>query len=317
MTSFSGRLDFRAEEISFLNNGTCLAGDFYLPGVTGPHPIVVMVAGSGPDDRHVAPLIRECFARHGIASLAWDKPGMGGSTGNWRKQAIVTDRAEEVMAGIRFLQSRDDIDSGRIGLWGISQGGWVIPLVASRWADVAFIIPVSAPGITPAEQDVYFIKAQLLADGFPEEQVRDAVSTIGIGLAAGRRKESYAWLEENVLAAARHTSWFRYLSAAVPDRETWDSLVAGEFLDLDYSLATVLEGVACPVLAIFGEQDVLLPVEHSVQVFERSLARAGNKDVTIKLFGEADHFIHVVGTESYAPGYLEFMTSWTLARIKA
>ncbi len=86
------------------------------------------------------------FAEHGVAALAYDKRGVNESTRDFRRVAF-TDLAPDGLAAVAVLRARADIDPGRIGVWGLSQGGWLGPLAASQSKDVAFVIAVSGPGV--------------------------------------------------------------------------------------------------------------------------------------------------------------------------
>ena len=129
----------RREEVTFRNGAVSLAGTLTLPSGIKPHPAVVFIHGSGPDSRENYSFYAELFARHGIATLIYDKRGVGASTGDWRRVHF-RDLAEDALAGVRLLRSHKDIDASRIGLWGGSNGGWVAPLAASLSNDVAFVI---------------------------------------------------------------------------------------------------------------------------------------------------------------------------------
>jgi pimeloyl-ACP methyl ester carboxylesterase len=166
------------EKVQFGSGGHTLAGVLVLPTTPGPHPAVVFVHGSGSLSRNdwtLHPTLREHFARHGIASLCWDKPGVGASGGDWTQQCF-RDRAQEALDAVKFLRGRREIDPNRVGLWGISQGGWICPLAASLSPDVAFIILVSAPTGTLAEQDLYRIEQGMHADGMPKEDIDSALN---------------------------------------------------------------------------------------------------------------------------------------------
>ena len=118
----------------------------------------------------------EAFARRGIASLSWDKPGVGDSSGDWTTQTM-QDQAQEALAAIRFLTGHWEILPTKIGAWGISQAGWVLPLVyALSSVDVAFLIAVSVPVGTGDEQELFRIAHQLPADGYPALAVDKALA---------------------------------------------------------------------------------------------------------------------------------------------
>lgn len=169
----------------------------------GPHPAVVFLNGSGATSRTgngLYPPLWRHFASHGFASLSWDRPGVGGSTGDIEAQTF-DDRAGEALAAVCFLQGRRDIRHGAIGLWGFSQGGIVAPLVASRSADVAFLIEVSGCQTPAWQQDLYRVEAELRADGFDEADVAEAVAHVrspitaagaAVGCRAGRTRPSPA-----------------------------------------------------------------------------------------------------------------------------
>src|SRR5579872_5664644 len=83
---------------------------------------------------------------------------------------------DDGLAAIEYLKTRKEVDAKRIGVWGLSQGGWLGPLAASRSKDIAFVIAVSGPGVTPGEQMIYYYRRQLLAGGFSETDAADASS---------------------------------------------------------------------------------------------------------------------------------------------
>lgn len=170
---------YREEEVFFPNGEITLAGTLSLPEVPGPYPALVYLPGSGPaarDGLGMLPQHWEAFAQYGIASLAWDKPGVGASTGDWTAQTM-EDRAREGLAAIRFLKERKEIARNAIGVWGISQAGWVLPLMyALSPEDIAFLIGVSVPAGSGDEQELFRIAHQLPADGYPSAEVERALA---------------------------------------------------------------------------------------------------------------------------------------------
>src|SRR5579862_2847540 len=141
------------EAVEFRSGEATLAGTLFMPGTPGRHPAVVLYHGSGPQPRDSARA--EWFARCGVAALAYDKRGVGQSTGDFRRVPF-PDLVEDGLAGVAFLKARGDIDGRHIGVWGLSQGGWLGPLAAARSRDVAFVIAVSGPGVTPGEQMIFY-----------------------------------------------------------------------------------------------------------------------------------------------------------------
>ncbi len=131
-----------------------LSGTLYLPTSPGPHPALVFVHGSGPQTRLDNWSMADRFARAGIACLSFDKRGTGKSTGDW-EQADFDVLADDVLAAVERLRARPEIQADQIGLWGVSQAGWVIPLAANKSDHVAFCIPVSGGAVSPAEQELW------------------------------------------------------------------------------------------------------------------------------------------------------------------
>jgi len=305
--------------VSFPDGEALLAGTLTMPPTCAPLAGVVMIQGSGPADRdnsgYFVP-IRDHLARHGIAVLCYDKPGIGGSSGDWRGQTL-RDRAVEALAALHFLQGRDDVGPTRVGLYGHSQGGWAVPLAASMSRDVAFVVAVSGPGVCPAEQGVYAVEHGMRADGWSEDQVAEAVAFVARVVDAARRDEDFASIEP-ALRRARDHAWFASLPKyfPIPDAELWgfsrrrDPVTDRAFVD--YQPVPVLERVTCPVLAIFGQLDWVVPVERSAAIYETALTRAGNQHFAVTVFPKADHRIRIADPDDFAPGFLDAVTGWIL-----
>jgi pimeloyl-ACP methyl ester carboxylesterase len=311
------------KEVSFSSGGNTLHGVLVLPKAPVPHPAVVFVHGSGSLDRNdwrSHPALREHLARHGIASLCWDKPGVGASTGDWTKQSF-HDRAKETIAAVKFLKGRPDIQGKQIGLWGISQGGWICPLAASLSADVAFMILVSAPVGTIEEQDLYRVEQEMRADKMPETDIEKALAF------ARRRIELIRRGPYDKLDAAqrevRQEKWFtQYVHRLGPSDFAFGKK------NIAYDGRPVLKRVKCPVLILVGGRDTIVPARKSAVVIEDILKKAGNKEVTVKTFANADHFMHTTRTggpggtfatgrkKEFVPEYCATITRWLAARVR-
>jgi len=277
---------FQHEAVSFRSGDNTLKGILVLPRTPGLHAAVAFVHGSGGLSRNdwtLHPPLREHFARQGIASLCWDKPGVGTSTGDWTQQSF-HDRALEALAAVQFLRGRTDIDPKRVGLWGISQGGWICPLAAALSPDVAFIVLVSAPVGTIEEQDRYRVEQEMRADGMTEMDIEKALTF------ARRRIEVFRGASfEQLDAAQREVSGERWFKDYVHRLGPKDFAFGQK--NIAYDGRPVLQRVKCPVLVIVGERDRIVPAKKSGVLIEEILTKAGNKNVTVKTFAEADHFI--------------------------
>lgn len=309
--------DFAAEEVSFFHQGNRLFGTLHTPHTAGPHPAIVLLAGSGPTDRTsfgYFPHLQPAFLNAGIAVLSYDKPGVGASTGAWQEMTL-RDRATEAVEAVRYLRTRDDIRADHVGLWGGSQGGWVAPLAATLSPEIAFVITISAPGVPPAEQDVYGLENRLRTD-HPEEVVEEGVRWGQRLMKAAAEGWSFDKVKEELLDPAEEKPWGGYFT--IPDADAWGFLSS---VDPDsgtpnvlYDPVPVLSRMTTPFLAIFGETDDLVPVAKSVDILADALVQAENPDFEIVVFPEANHGI-LVGPRIFAPGYLEKMVEWLESRI--
>ena len=150
--------DTRYEEISFRNTAQQLqlGGLLFAPQGEGPFPAVVVIHGSGTSRRDSGWYLKltQYLQQNGIAVLLPDKRGSEKSEGNWRT-ADFHDLATDTLAGVEYLKNRDPIAVSQIGIVGMSQGGWIAPIVASQSDDIDFVVTLVGSAVTPAEQLVY------------------------------------------------------------------------------------------------------------------------------------------------------------------
>ena len=280
------------EPVRFSAGDVELAGDLYLPAPSGaPAPAVVLLHGSGPDARRNGIFVglAHFFTAQGFAVLAFDKRGVGESGGTYLESPLLENAAADGLAAVRYLAARDDIDRETIGVWGISQGGWVGPLMAATSNDVAFVIAVSGPGVSPMEQTLYQREAELIESGWPAADAAEAT-------AMRRALWHYAATGEagdaarTAIAHAETRPWFARLEerprAGGPEHVPPQA--AAWLRHAQYDPVPVLERLRVPVLALFGAKDRHIPVEASMVAMRDAFARGG-VDATIVLFDEAGH----------------------------
>ncbi len=314
------RVNLTYEEISFRNGDVTLKGTLILPETKDPHPAVIFVHPAGPRSRKGLFTWAEFFAIHGVAGLTYDKRGVGESSGDWMRSSF-QDLAGDALAALRLLQGRKDIDAKQIGVWGASQGGWIAPLVASQSSEVTFVISQSGSGVSPQEQELYRSEAWLRADGFSQTEIEKAMTLIRSRYECVRTNQGW---EELAAAerAAQSERWYPYTGgAAGKEHPSWGFLR----LIYDYDPVPALEKVKCPVLAVWGGLDTFVPVEKSVGVWRKSLAQAGNENVTLKVFPDGDHSLLEAKTgglkeiprlKGFVPGYFEMQKDWLLRRVQ-
>lgn len=296
------------DELRFDSGGLTLAGTVHRPDGPGPHPALVMLQGSGPENRdsqgYFNP-IRDEFLANGIAVYSWDKPGIGESTGDWHQRDLF-DRANEALDAIAALREQPGIDPARVGIWGHSQGGWIGPLAASKAHNLAFLIVNSGPAVDVHEQDLFGIEQTLRRDGASEDEITDALAYMNRIHEATIAAMPYDEAVSTILEPARGSAGETYFGEIDP--ELWQFLVLVS-RNL-YDPVSVLEQITCPTLVLYGELDVLTPVARSVPLFESAFETSGNANLTISVFPGANHRILVGDPPTFAPGYLETMSSW-------
>ena len=313
------------ETVHFASDGITLAGTLVLPEGSQTHPAVVLFHGSGPQTRDL--FTARWFASEGIAALAYDKRGVGESSGDFRKVPFM-ELCDDGLGAIKYLKSRKEIDAKRMGVWGLSQGGWLGPLAASRSADVAFVIAVSGPGVSPGEQMIVYYANELRRQGLREGDVREA-STV--------RRDIWSYMEsgqgyektKGELDEARTKPWFGQAKeqqddsfGPLPTPAELSKPVGRSALwfkqEAVYDPVLALRAIRVPGLFLFGDHDQLIPVDESVAVIQRVLAQDKHHDFMIRVFLNVDHEMRLVTSEAAGatdPEYLKAMRDWLSSHV--
>ncbi|MCQ9133795.1 alpha/beta hydrolase family protein [Streptomyces hilarionis] len=266
--------DMDEQRVSIRHGGRTLHGVLATPRDGSPrHGLVVYVHGDGPvnathDDGYKP--MWEANAKAGYASLSWDKPGVAGAPGNWLDQSM-DDRADEAAAAVAWARARPDIDGDRIGLWGASQAGWVLPKIAAR-TPVSFVIAVS-PAINWLRQGRYNLLAELRADA----------------ASASRTKAEIA-KSDTVRRLLRHHATFEEYVDAMGDDTDGMSADRWSFISRNYTAdatrdLTALRGV--PVLLTLAGHDIKVDTAETERVYRSVLDAAGA--LTVARYPEAAH----------------------------
>ncbi|MFO0835451.1 MAG: alpha/beta fold hydrolase [Phycisphaerales bacterium] len=335
---------YEVEDVSFDNKaaGIKLAGTLVRPSTPGPHPAVVMITGSGPQDRDEALLghrpflvIADHLVRNGIAVLRYDDRGVAKSTGNFA-EATSDDFATDAVAGVEYLLTRPEIDHAKVGVMGHSEGGLIAPIVAGSCKDVAFIVLLAGTGVPGA--DVIVLQGKLInmamgkseADAEAEAQKSRKIMRM---IAEGADPEA---IKGEIRAVTIEELKADPSSASLSEDELnkkAEQLVAQQvgqmgskwwkrFLVLDPR--DFLRKFTCPVLAINGSHDLQVPPSQNLGEIEKALKAGGNTDVTVKELPELNHLFQHSKTgapseystieETFAPEALDVVTAWIRAR---
>lgn len=334
---------YEVREVKFRNeiDGIDIAGTLTIPNGAGPFPAVVMITGSGPQDRDESLMghrpfwvIADHLSRNGIAVLRCDDRGVGGTGGNVM-QSTSENFALDALAGLAHLRTIDRIDGGKIGLMGHSEGGIVAPLAAVQSRDVAFIVLLAGTGLPGHE--ILRLQTRLLvasAGAFTDEQLDEMMArhtaltqaimnesppaeqleAMKALMRAQLGEASESAMDDNALGqtamqqlAQMRSPWFRYF--------------------LTYDPRPALRKVTCPVLALNGSLDLQVPADANLEEIGKALAEAGNADATITKLDGLNHLFQHATTgspaeymtieETFAPEVLELITKWTQQRFGA
>src|SRR5688572_5947779 len=301
-----------SEEITFSNQTIRLAGTLYKPSTNPPYPVVVIVhpASGGERTNPFYDHLRSVLPEHGIAVLNFDRRGSGKSEGNF-ETADFEDLAGDVIAGLEYLQSRLDIDNSKIGLHGTSQGAWIAPIVAARKADIAFIVAVSASGVSPADQMNYGVAFHLEQDGFDRAVIEEAIRLRNLVNEYFRghvsREEASA-----ELSRFEHEPWYErgYL---YPSRELPVEITQSKWhYEMDYEPLSVWKTVTQPTLFLFAQVDEWVPIEQSMINYKKATTHL--QDVTLMQIPDTDHLMRN-RTDEISREYLNILLNWLKSRV--
>ena len=305
---------YSSEEVTFENPKAkiTLAGTLTLPKVDKPCPVVVLISGSGPQDRNSEIfnhkpfwVIADHLSRNGIGVLRVDDRGVGKSTGD-RTLATSLDFASDVEAAVSYLKTKAEVNHKKIGLIGHSEGGLIAPIVASKDKSIAYIVLMAGPGVPCDElliEQAYLIgKSGGLSETELEQakklnqkiynSVKSEKSTEEVKLEIEKLLEQNLSdnPEANYLSESQKkqmisqqseqitSPWFRYFMKFNPD----------EFLSK----------IKCPVLILNGDKDLQVPAKMNTEGIQKSLAKAGNKNQTTIIYPNRNHLFQDCTTGS-------------------
>lgn len=324
---------YYSEDITFENPKAqiTLAGTLTLPQKEGVFPAVILISGSGPQNRDEELLghkpflvISDYLTRNGIAVLRFDDRGVGQSKGVF-KTATSADNASDVESAVAYLRTRKEIK--QIGLMGHSEGGLIAPMVAAANPNVAFIVLLAGTGISgdklllmqqeliarangDDEKEINLTKKmsekvfELITKSNDDEQLKkDLAEYMAKALKENPEVKPASQKEEEFIAEQVNSvisPWMQYF--------------------LKYDPATSLKKVKCPVLALNGEKDLQVPAKENLLAIESILKKSGNKDVTVKAYAGLNHLFQECKTgspseyptiqQTFSPVVMEEFTKW-------
>ena len=314
---------YKDEDVSYENKvqNVTLAATLTIPPGKGPFPAVLLITGSGPQDRDESLLghkpflvLSDYLTRHGIAVLRADDRGTAKSTGNFAT-ATTADFATDTEAGVAYLKTRSEVDPHKIGLIGHSEGGIIAPMVAARNPDVAFIVMMAGSGVRGDEILVAQIQAITEASGSSHEEAVKA---------GARQREILTIVETEKDASALEKKVKEKMAGEASQAEIDGAIkqLTSPWMRyfLTYDPATALRKVKCPVLAINGEKDTQVPPKQNLPAIRKALEEAGNKHFEVDELPGLNHLFQTAKTgapseyagieETISPVALEKISTW-------
>ncbi|HKP75051.1 MAG TPA: alpha/beta fold hydrolase, partial [Longimicrobiaceae bacterium] len=265
------RMEMRRErEVTITSGAVRLAGTLTLPAGRGPFPAVVLLHGSDPHLRFRGTIV-SFFVSQGLAVLTWDKRGNGGSTGTLETSTIDT-FAVDAEAAVAFLRRQPEIDAARVGVWGVSQGGWPAARVAEWDSALAFVIIHAGSGLTPARQGEDEMRSMIQERGGSEDDMRDGLAYLRAFEDLVRTGQGRAALDSTYQALRARGFRFAWSPALA---ETPRSRLQRGIMDFDPLPSWAKSRV--PLLAFFGQNDPLVPPETNLEPMRQARARSGAK----------------------------------------
>lgn len=302
---------YKSENVLYSNENNSIryGATITMPFGEGPFPAVVLITGSGQQNRdeEIAEhkpfaVIADFLTRNGFAVLRVDDRGMGQTTGDVFS-ATTLDFANDINTALNYLLSRNEIDKGRLGLIGHSEGGMIAPMLASKRKDISAIVLLAAPGRNNMDLLIEQNEAIQKANGIPETYVKE-----------------YIDLYSSLLLLIRNTTDMKITRNAITDTvDSWlkktskDIIIATtginddqkriRYIDgmvavsgspwfqyfLRYNPQDYLEKLRCNVFALNGKKDIQIISKSNLSGIGEALKRSEAKHYKIKEYEELNH----------------------------
>lgn len=310
-----------------------LSGTLTTPNGKGPFPAVILISGSGPQDRNEElmghkpfHILADYLSRNGIAVLRYDDRGVGKSTGEFNK-ATSLDFAKDAEAAWKFLSKQKGVHKTKVGIIGHSEGGLIAPIVASTNKNVGFIILMAGPSvpggiIIPDQQELI-----MRASGTDEKEIREQEELTQLIVNYIFQNASSASLQQDLTIQIE--KWIKTLNFPVPKSSSAKSFArqTAYSYTTDWmktfiitSPADFIKDVDCPVLALFGENDLQVSVRANMEPMQQLLH--SHKESSVHSFPNLNHLFQTSETgspseyllieETLSPVFLEYVSNWIL-----
>ncbi len=329
---------YTEKEVTFNSGNITLAGTLTIPKGEGKFPAVILITGSGPQNRDeevfgfkVFGVLADHLSSNGIAVLRYDDRGIGGSAGDM-DTSTTEHFAEDALAAFKFLEKHPKIHTKKIGVLGHSEGAIVGAMLAAKQKNVAFLIYMAGPAVKGKEIILSQVKAMIDSVEMSESDKKSALELQRRILDAVIQGKDLEPFKEEILNF-RIQQLKQYDKSGAPikpefidnikqgiDRELYTLSGPWYKFFLSYNPQDALKKVKCPVLALFGGKDQQILLDLNRAPLENALAKAKNKNFTIKVFPNANHLFQLAKTgmvseyasleKDFIPEFKELIVNW-------
>ncbi len=320
--------DYYSEEVTFLNNDDkiSLNGTLSLPKKSGMFPVVIIISGSGPQNRDGAMfghkpyfVIADYLTKNGIGVLRFDERGVGKSDGDFQT-ATINEFSSDIKSAINYLKTREEVNTKKIGLIGHSIGGIIAPKVASQNKDINFIVLLAGPGIDGDELMLSQKAALERIMGYNEMQIAQGQALMKGGYDIIVSSD----LDNSKLKDSINSFYKNKYGNLFPENQRKnlvDQITSYEVVSLIKSKPSLyLSKVKCPVLAINGSKDFQVPAKENLEAIKKTLEENGNNDVKTVEFDNLNHLFQECETgalneyseieQTISPPVLVLVSEW-------
>ena len=325
---------YREEDVTFTNPSAkvTLAATLTIPSGAGPFPAALLVAGSGPQDRddtvsnHKPFLIlADYLTRKGIAVLRYDKRGIPKSTGSL-DDATTLDLASDAEAALAYLSLRKEIDPNRIGIIGHSEGAIIAPYIASHSKAVPWLVLLAAPATKG--QDTLLKQSELIAraGNLTEPQIVASLEFDEAAYNLVRQEKNINALDEKLVHLVKASGMDSAIPPAALEQQLRMLTSPWFRFFLDYDPLPNLQKTTCPVLVLYGQNDLQVPAKVNMPLVQKALADAGNQRADIRQLAQLNHLFqhsysgspaeYAAIEETFAPEALQAISDWLAPQLR-
>lgn len=327
---------YYSEEVKFLNktDGNTLAGTLTLPSKQGKFPVVILISGSGPQNRDEELMghkpflvIADYLTRNGIGVLRYDDRGTAQSTGDF-KTATTFDFSKDAEAAINFLLTRDEVDKKKIGLMGHSEGGIIAPMVAARNKNVGFIVLLAGTGVRGDKLLLMQSEAIGRASGMSQAALDEAKKINSAAYELVLETDDAEKLKTDLTRYFEKTMTAKPEIKALSEEQKTAQITAmtEQFTSpwmqyfILYNPVPALEKIKIPILALNGSKDLQVPAKENLSAIKTALQKAGNKRFKTVELPDLNHLFQECKTgspaeyaqieQTFSPKVLDEILKW-------